>query len=304
MTQSVINKNEIDSLKNTEQQEYRWIDLVIFFVISFGWSWILLLPKVLASYELLTLPEWLSQTLGGFATFGPFIGAIIIVGIRRRGKGIRKLLKRGIEINFNKKWLIPTFLLIPVMAGISFGITLLIFENALESDYYNWGLVVGVAVIGFFVGGPLGEEFGWRGFALDPLQKRLGATGASLVLGAIWSLWHLPLHFIKETTQYYIPIWAFFLMNTTLAIFYTWLYNNTNRSILVAIIFHWIANVAGALLPYWQLGLINDQMSDGLLLPTYGMLIGFGITLLTAIIIIITFSWKKLTLIKELGEDN
>lgn len=55
----------------------------------------------------------------------------------------------------------------------------------------------------------LPEEYGWRGYALDRLQEHLGALPASLVLGSIWSLWHLPLHFIPGTTLKSIPIWEY-----------------------------------------------------------------------------------------------
>ena len=62
-----------------------------------------------------------------------------------------------------------------------------------------------VSFLGFLLlmilGGPLAEELGWRGFARDPLQKGRSALSASLILGVIWALWHLPLFFIEGTSQ-------------------------------------------------------------------------------------------------------
>ena len=80
----------------------------------------------------------------------------------------------------------------------------------------------------------LPEEYGWRGFALDRLQKKSSALSASLILGLIWALWHLPLFFIEGTTQAAIPMVQYMLQTVVLSIFYTWLYNNTGGSVLIA----------------------------------------------------------------------
>jgi hypothetical protein len=70
-------------------------------------------------------------------------------------------------------------------------------------------------------------------------------------LGALWGLWHLPLHFIKGTVQSSIPVYQFVLQQTVLAIFYTWLFNHTRGAVSVAILFHAIGNIVGAAVPYW-----------------------------------------------------
>ncbi|MCE7744748.1 MAG: CPBP family intramembrane metalloprotease [Candidatus Heimdallarchaeota archaeon] len=297
-------KNENNNNITIIESEKKSSDLflILFFVITFVWSWVLFLPNVLNSYGIIALPTWSTQVFSGFAIFGPLVAALIVTGIAQGGKGIVALLKKGIKADFNKKWLLPIFLLFPILAGIAFGIIIPIFGYSIETGYYNWGLVIGVVLIGFFVGGPLGEEFGWRGYALDPLQKRFGGLGASLILGFIWGVWHLPLHFITGTTQQFIPIWAFILLQMVLSVFYTWIYNNTGGSVLAVILLHWTANIAGALIPYWQLGLINGQLPNNLWLPTYGMLIGFAISLILAIVIAIYYGPKKL--VKEYNSNQ
>ncbi len=103
-------------------------------------------------------------------------------------------------------------------------------------------------LLGAFIYGPLPEELGWRGYALEQLQSRWNALISSLVLGAIWALWHLPLFFIRDTLFYghgpWSPwFWEFMVQIIPLAIAFTWIFNNTRRSTLAAIIFHFIANV-------------------------------------------------------------
>jgi membrane protease YdiL (CAAX protease family) len=93
-----------------------------------------------------------------------------------------------------------------------------------------------------------------------------------LTLGFLWGLWHLPLHFIAGTTQEIIPVWEFILKEMVGAIFYTWIYNNTNRNIFLVILLHAIWNVFGGLVPYW----ITSQ----------GRWVAFGVEVIIAAIIV------------------
>jgi membrane protease YdiL (CAAX protease family) len=97
----------------------------------------------------------------------------------------------------------------------------------------------------------LPEEYGWRGYALGPMLNRSSAIMASLVLGLLWGLWHLPLHFIEGTVQSAIPVYQFIIQQMVLAVLYTWLFNNTRGAVSVAILFHAVANIVGAAVPYW-----------------------------------------------------
>ena len=80
-------------------------------------------------------------------------------------------------------------------------------------------------------------------------QHGRNALTASLVLGLIWGAWHLPLFLIDGTVQENIPLWQFLLQQLLLAVLYTWLYNNTGGSLLIAIVFHTVGNASAALLP-------------------------------------------------------
>jgi len=109
-------------------------------------------------------------------------------------------------------------------------------------------IAVGFVYI-FFLGGPLQEEFGWRGYALDRLQARWNALASSLMLGVLWGAWHLPLFFIKGTIQSQTPVWDFMILILCGTILFTWLYNNTGDSILAAMLFHTMNNLSFFIFP-------------------------------------------------------
>jgi len=181
------------------------------------------------------------------------------------------LWKSGWKTKFPKKWLIPTLLLFPVMGLV----TLLILRFFNQPIQWEYGLPPAMIVpIGLLIWllGALPEEFGWRGYALGRLQTKYSPLVASLILGVTWGIWHLPLHFIPTTTQSGIPIFEFLLQTVVLSVIYTWLFNGTG-SVFVAIVFHAVGNLTGAILPYWTTSL--------------GRWISFLLSLIPALLIIL-----------------
>ena len=107
-----------------------------------------------------------------------------------------------------------------------------------------------------FLGGPLGEELGWRGFALPRLQQRLTALTSSVLLGLVWGLWHIPLYFVPGTGQFELlragtspafAIGGFVGWTIGLSVLFTWLFNQTRGSLIVVILFHAAVNLAAFL---------------------------------------------------------
>ncbi len=103
----------------------------------------------------------------------------------------------------------------------------------------------------WLVFGPLPEEPGWRGYALEGLQARRGPMFSTLVVGLVWALWHLPLFFIDSSWQALQVglltgrFWLY-MFNILLDSFvYTWIYNSNSRSILAAVLFHFSVNAFG-----------------------------------------------------------
>lgn len=227
-------------------------DLRLFFLIAFAWSWLLHLSRLLDTAGWLDLPYGVSPILGNLAVIGPAVAAFVLTGLLAGKTGMRELWRRGWEIRFRKIWLLPALLLMPTS-----GLLTLVLLTALGKPVaWEYALPPAMIVpIGLLIwlGGALPEEYGWRGYALDRLQSRMNPTLASLALGLIWSVWHLPLHYIPGTTQAAIPIGEFAIQTVVLSVLYTWLHNHTGGSVLVASLFHSAGNLTGALLPTWTL---------------------------------------------------
>jgi uncharacterized protein len=114
--------------------------------------------------------------------------------------------------------------------------------GALGGPSYLLGYLA-IYVFVMVLGGPLFEEIGWRGFALARMERLHGPIIASVILGVMWALWHLP--------EFLVPSWAassggggivgitlFTLTAITFTIVITWVFNNTRASVLVAILVH------------------------------------------------------------------
>jgi membrane protease YdiL (CAAX protease family) len=253
----------------------------VFFVLTFAISWLLWLPSVLRTNGYPNLPEIVGLA-GMFAVLGPTIAAFILVGRESGRAGMGRLIRRAFATGFSMRWWLPTLLLMPIIGLLTAAIL-----SLLGTEIPDWtaptlvtALVTTITIL--FIGGGL-EEFGWRGYALDRMQNGKNAVVASLVLGFFWGLWHLPLFFMEGTTQAEaaIPIWEFILQIMVLSVLFTWLYNNTGGSLLVAILFHTIGNTTGALLPPY-------------FATEIGRWVYFGLLLITSIIIVLIWGHRSL----------
>jgi membrane protease YdiL (CAAX protease family) len=133
----------------------------------------------------------------------------------------------------------------------------------------------------FLLGGPLGEEPGWRGFALPRLQSLHGPLAGSLILGVLWALWHLPLFWSGVWTPPTLPnIVMFIVMITALTVIMTWVFNNAKGSLLVTMLMHASFNTFAnkILTPLFPAPI----MSEYGLLP---MLVGFSAVALLLVVL-------------------
>ncbi len=238
-----------------------------FFTITFIVTWLLWLPTVIYAKGV-NVPEVL-LLIGMFAGFSPTIVGLVMMK-KDRGEGFKSYLQERLTLAFPKKWLLM-MMIFPLISMISLVIVHILDKSFVVVNPISPIMAPLVFLQILFIGGAIGEEFGWRGYAMDKLQSKFGPFYGTLILGAIWSLWHLPLFFMLNTVQSHLPIWQFMLQNTMIAFFYTWIYNKTKGNLILMILLHAILNTTSAVFPYWQ----SDQ----------GRYIGFALLLLTLVVI-------------------
>lgn len=267
----------------------------MFFVIAYAFSWAFWIPSALAAHGV-PLPTPLITFLNSPwnpAPFGPLFSAFLLTLIQKGGKGALQLLRGAVDFRFKKIWLLAILLLPFVLFYGAISAIAVVRAEPLDLSVIS---NPPYAIVGFFVilftAGPLQEEFGWRGYALPRLQTRFNALAASAILGGFWWLWHLPAVFIPG--KFMVGDLGGFLVLLVVilltAILFTWVYNNTNGSILAAILMHTAMN--------WAIWLARPSMKMDL--PTLGVLIGF---LAVAVLIVIRI-WGKATLSRERGSPS
>jgi membrane protease YdiL (CAAX protease family) len=236
--------------------------LFAFFVLTFGISWAAWLPMALSGLS----SPWI-RILG---TFGPTLSALIILAITQGRSALCEIGRRLLIWRVGFGWYLVVFFITAVIILPAIGIHLLLGGRGLEWNDPSQLYLILPAFLQILFLGALGEEIGWRGFALPRLQRPFNALWASLVLGAIWALWHLPLFWMPQDFHSQIPFGLFLLQELGLTILFTWIYNNTRGSLLLASLFHAASNTtigvlpvipadaAGSLRPLWlSVGLLS-----------------------------------------------
>src|SRR5215212_6807697 len=231
--------------------------LTFFFIIAYAGTWLVGLPYVLSEDGSGLLPfssPLLTWVLGPASVFlGPTLAAFIMTGATEGREGVGRLLRRFVLWRVGLRWYMFALLGIPVIAVLS----VVVIPGVLGS-FQGLGALAPLSLLGVFLyvlvlGGALGEEPGWRGFALPRLQALHGPLVGSLILCPLWALWHLPLFFTPWNVLTTFNLVVFVLATTCLAIMYTWVFNNTKGSVLMAILIHatfnWSTVPLGTLFP-------------------------------------------------------
>jgi membrane protease YdiL (CAAX protease family) len=195
------------------------------------------------------LVAYFSATLGNenislLIPLSPSLIAILIAVLGSGRTGLKEMFKGRTLARLDLRWALVALLLFPIVA-VSALLTHSLFGGP-QLGLRTTSLIPQVIVILLI---SLGEEYGWRGFALPRLQKRLSALNASLILGVIWGIWHYPGFLIGAGVPLDMPFTVFLLWTVLAAILMTWVYNNTGGSVLSAILMHSAANATFNYLP-------------------------------------------------------
>jgi membrane protease YdiL (CAAX protease family) len=254
-----------------------------FFLLAYAFSWGFWVPSALAAQGV-PLPQALGEFLRSPlnpAAFGPSLAAVVLTLWEGGWRGLGRWLKQGLIPRFGWSWLLVVlFLPIPIFAGATLLAALLGKAPLDLSVLANPVVALFAPLVILFTGGPLQEEFGWRGYALPRLQRRFNALASSVVLGGLWWLWHLPLVFIPGRFMTgSLPLFGLLLGEMVLtSVLFTWVYNNTKGSILAALLFHTSMNWAiWVLSPSMQASAATVGLTTLLLLVTVAAVVArFG----------------------------
>ena len=214
--------------------------LLPFLVLTYGIAWGVFVLFALFPDE---ITRFMGEPSGShplfiLAVYAPAISAFLLIGWHTGLAGIGRFLSRLLLVRMPAVWW--TFLLIgiPVIFGLGAAIKGNLLPLSLPSG--TTGALIGALALTAVIG-PV-EEFGWRGLMQPVLQRRMAPLWAGLVVGLVWSLWHLPAFFLAGTPQ---AAWGFlpFLVGTTaLSLILTVMFNAARGSLLVAALFHYQMN--------------------------------------------------------------
>ena len=264
-------------------------NLAFFLLIAFGWSWIW---WALFIFGILKMPAGIGTPEVDFGSagplmlvialtpYGPTIAGFVMAAMTEGKLGVKALWGRFWNRNISFKWLLVILLFSPVLRLIAN-----LVSRTLDGQTYPFltypnqpWMFIPPFIANTLINGGMSEEFGWRGYVLPRFQARWNALISSIVLGAIWASWHIPLWFVPGDTHNQRNFWEWAGFLILFSILMTWIFNNTKGSVLAAILFHGMANSVGDLI--WCCG--------SSVWPFYGL------ELAAVILIVIIFGPKNL----------
>jgi uncharacterized protein len=184
--------------------------------------------------------------ISALMAFCPLLAAVILTYRERKNHGVKELLKLSFDFRKikDKRWFIPIILLTPAIAIISYGYMKLTGALFSESEMNLISVIIFFFI--YFIGA-IGEEVGWSGYAIDPLQNRYIALKASLILGVFWAIWHIiPWRQAHQTTTWIV--WQG-LGTIFLRVVMVWIFNNSGKSVFAMVLFHTMLNTSPYLTP-------------------------------------------------------
>ena len=224
--------------------------LLLFFILAYGISWILCLPLVISQRGL----GWIqADVLFEFivpGAFAPTIAALLVQRLKEGNFRIARLVSSPrrfmVGIGAGLGIVALGYIAVPALAMTTASPAALHWNAFLSWSTYHVNHST-------FLGGPVNEEPGWRGFALPQLQARFGPWRPSLLLGVLWAGWHLPLFLVRGWAG--LPVWAYVLLVSGFSVVMTFGANRSGFNIIVYVLMHALFNTSSRLLG----GLLTDN---------------------------------------------
>ncbi|WP_375425793.1 lysostaphin resistance A-like protein [uncultured Friedmanniella sp.] len=224
-------------------------DLSWFFGLTFGLTWGVAALVLLArpQVEAVTGEFGTSSPLYYLAVYAPSLSAVVLTAVRTGRSGLEELASRLLRRRVSPGWYALVLLAWPFADLLARLLEEIVTERPLgplllsgipPTPLHSWYLAPAMLLATLLLdAGPLGEELGWRGYALPRLVRgRLGRLGSAAVLGLVWGAWHLPAFLISGTFQHDERMGVLWLILGTVlsSLIMTWLYLRTGGNILLA----------------------------------------------------------------------
>jgi uncharacterized protein len=218
-----------------------------YIALAFAITWVVWIPRAAVSRGL--FDSDLALELGSVWTYGPAVAAVAAAAWTGGRSSLRELGARVVRWRVGWGWYAVVVATPIVLAGVTLAIGSLLGGEASPSVPDGGVMTLLVLVLALTLTDGLGEEVGWRGWALPRLLEHQDVLRASLLLGLVWAAWHLPLHLTEGAYLADVPVWVLFARLPATSIVFTWVFLHTRGSALLAVLLHGVMNVAAGLLP-------------------------------------------------------
>jgi len=222
--------------------------LLKFFFLTYALTWTCFITVVMISRGPAPTAPAGALVRGFLLLLGTFAPALVALGITARTEGrqgVRALLRPIVDWQVGTRWYLFAIGYLPAIK-----LCVALVHRVMTGSWPRFGTEPWyIIVVAIAISTPVqaGEEIGWRGYALPRLAGRFGFARASILLGLIWSCWHLPIFFLRGADKYgqSFPVWTLQVVALSVAI--TWLYAHTNGSLLLTMLMHSAVNQTVAL---------------------------------------------------------
>jgi membrane protease YdiL (CAAX protease family) len=263
-----------------------------FVLIAFAFTWVFWGLTVLEGRGLISSLPVPALFLGAF---GPMVAAVVLTAHEGGRAGLRSLLSRVVRWRVAPLWY-GVVLLGPIVLQLLAMALNVLLGGPPPDPLAMIGVLPTVLALSVYmliqVG--IGEEIGWRGYALPKLQAGYSALISSLIVGVLWALWHLPLFFNPATGYYITPFWVFLVFLLPFAILYTWVFNSTGGSVLMVMILHAVVNASST--PLWRsIPEYSTMESTTTAFITYNYLLQAAVLWVGAIVVVLIYGATNLS---------
>ena len=261
--------------------------LMVFFVLALALTWPYMIVDALGSWGLLPfrLPAFASPAgivVNLLMGYGPAFAALIVTAATEGQGSVRALLRRLLVWQVGLQWYALAIFGLAIPTAITLGLYTLL-GGEVVGPPLSLGLILQQLVLFLLLALFNGEELGWRGYALPRLQANRSALAASLILGMIVFLFHLPLFVTHGMIQTSIPILGYLVEVLAGTVITTWIYNNTRGSVLLAYLGHAATNTWGH----------SQVFHVSAAVPLYWLHV--GLMVLVAVIVVVVYGPARLS---------